>query len=330
MGKKKNTLFAAGLIIYGLIAFVVWYLGPRLEIIEHLADKGASWYYWKLPEPNILSRLSVWTGYILHQVTIWILAFFAIKSREKEKREKAVTWIFIFNILFVILHLIQTHLFYDGLAQDVPIWSSQFSVIIMLAILLFMLEGRRGLFFGKRVGIKEELRKPVRKWHGIYISWALIYTFWFHPMEGSYGLLAGFIYMFLLFIQTSMVHKPVHRNTAWIALLESFVALHAFAIAIYKGQGIWPMFVSGFLFMTFMTYQYGIKLPSWLYKFNWALYVILVAVLYYFRGYDKLYEISFIPAALYGGAIVLWLLMFVLSRVFPSAFLNGNKEDVRI
>ncbi|MEM5947202.1 hypothetical protein WKV44_01470 [Spirochaetia bacterium 38H-sp] len=327
---KENKFFIAGFVIYGVIAFIVWFLGSRLESIEHLSDKGASWYYWQLPEPGLISRISAWTGYTLHQLSIWVLAFFAIKADQKEKKEKVVKWIFISNIFFVILHLIQTHLFYDGLAQDVPIWSSQYSVIIMLIILLFMLEGRRGLFFGKKIGIKDKLRKPVRKWHGIYISWALVYTFWFHPMEGSYGLLAGFIYMFLLFIQTSMVGKPIHTSTTWVALLETFVALHAFAIATYKGQEIWPMFVTGFLFMAVMTYQYGIKLPSWVYKLNWIVYIALVAVLYYQRGYSKLYEVSFIPVALYGGALGLWFLMFILSKIFPSAFDNINDRGERI
>lgn len=327
MQKKENKFFITGLIIYAVIALAIWLLGYRLETIEHLPDKGAAWYYWKLPEPVLISRISAWTGYALHQITIWILAFISIKTKSAEKRQKAIKWIFISNIFFVVLHLIQTHLFYDGLAQDVPVWSSQFSVIIMLVILLFMLEGRRGLFFGKKIGLKEELRKPLKKWHGIYISWALVYTFWFHPMEGSYGLLAGFIYMFLLFMQTSMAGNRIHTNLAWVALLETFVALHAFAIAVYKGQEIWPMFVTGFLFMAVMTYQYGLKLPSWVYKLNWVLYIILAAVLYYFRGYNKLYEISFIPVALYGGFFVLWLLMLLLSKIFPRAFYSDNKQE---
>lgn len=44
------------------------------------------------------------------------------------------------------LHLVQTWLWYDGLAQDVPIWSSQGSVIVMLVLILFLEMPRRGLW----------------------------------------------------------------------------------------------------------------------------------------------------------------------------------------
>ncbi len=43
-------------------------------------------------------------------------------------------------------HLVQTWLWYDGLAQDVPIWSSQGSVIVMLVLILFLETPRRGLW----------------------------------------------------------------------------------------------------------------------------------------------------------------------------------------
>jgi hypothetical protein len=282
----------------------------NLDNIPHLEDKGASWYYWKLPEPTILPRITSWGGYLLHQFTVWFLAFTALKK--PEKRKKALNWLYISNIFFVLLHFIQTHLFYDGIAQDVPIWTSQYSVIVMLVILLFMLEEKRGLFFGKKIGINKEYINNVKKWHGIYISWAIIYTFWFHPMEGDIGLLLGFIYMFLLFIQLSMVFTPIHTNIYWITLLESFVAIHALAIALQKNQEIWPMFLIGFLFMFVMTYQYGLKLKKSFYLINWLLYIILVTSLYYFRGFNRLYELSFIPTALYGGVFLLLVFYKIL------------------
>ena len=51
------------------------------------------------------------------------------------------------------LHLVQTWLFYDGLAQDVPEWTSQWSVIVLLAAVLMMENQRRGLVFGRPLGI---------------------------------------------------------------------------------------------------------------------------------------------------------------------------------
>ena len=58
---------------------------------------------------------------------------------------------FTWNLIFMFLHLVETHLLFDGLAQDVPIWTSQGSVILMLVFVLIIENRRRGLFLGKRV-----------------------------------------------------------------------------------------------------------------------------------------------------------------------------------
>ena len=50
----------------------------------------------------------------------------------------------------------QTHIWYDGLAQDVPIWTSQFSVIIMLVIIL--LASLYPAWQASRIRPAEELR----------------------------------------------------------------------------------------------------------------------------------------------------------------------------
>ena len=200
-------------------------------------------------------------------------------------------------------------LFYDGLAQDVPIWSSQYSVIGMLVIILLLLMPRRGLFWGKLKRLPQNVHGFLRKYHGLYISWALVYTFWFHPMEGNYGILLGFLYMFLLFIQMSLFNTSLHTNIYWITLLEIFVALHGTAIAIMNGQSIWPMFLFGFLFMFVFTQMHGFKLPSWAKIILLVVYLGGFAASYYFRGLGKIYELSFIPVTLYGVAGILILLI---------------------
>jgi hypothetical protein len=48
------------------------------------------------------------------------------------------------NLGFIVLHMLQTQIFYDGLAQDVSIYSSQGSVILLLVVVLAM-ENRRAL-----------------------------------------------------------------------------------------------------------------------------------------------------------------------------------------
>lgn len=45
----------------------------------------------------------------------------------------------------------------------------------------------------------------VRRYHGYLFSWALIYTFWYHPMKNTFGHLASFFYMFALLSQSVLL-----------------------------------------------------------------------------------------------------------------------------
>ena len=110
----------------------------------------------------------------------------------------------------------QTQVFYDGLAQDVSIYSSQGSVILLLVVVLLMENRRRGLVFAKPAPIKRDGRADfARKYHGYLFSWAAIYTFWYHPMLNTPGHLVGFFYMFLLLLQGSLFLTRAHINRVW-------------------------------------------------------------------------------------------------------------------
>ena len=100
--------------------------------------------------------------------------------------------------LFHIVHLVQTHTTYDATAKDVAIQSSQASVIMMLVFVMCIEYKNRGMFCGwpnaesndwlaQRVKLSELPFHYVRKYHGYAFSWAVIYTFWYHPMENTYG-----------------------------------------------------------------------------------------------------------------------------------------------
>ncbi len=307
-----RVLFLAALATSLALGLLVWALGPRLLSVPHLADKGPSWYYWQLPAPRLWSRLSAWTGYALHQLAAWAVVYLAWRRRRSPSGKRTgllnVAALGV-NLFFVLLHLLQTHLWYDGLAQDVPIWTSQYSVIVMLVIILLMLIPRRGIFWGAKVRVPQRVLGFLREYHGFYIAWALVYTFWFHPMEGVYGLLIGFLYMFFLMIQMSMFDTPLHFSLRWIVFLEVFVGVHGPLIAIMKGQAIWPMFLFGFLFMFVGTQQHGLGLPRWSRWVILGAYLAGAGAAYSVRGLGRLYEIAFIPAALYGGALALGLLL---------------------
>ncbi len=234
---------------------VIRFISPELVKFPHLEDKGASWYFWKLPEATLWGTVTAWGGYLLHQVAVIV---FIIKGRKKNLKPLFNTQFLLLNLFFVILHIVQTHIFYDGIAQQVPVWSSQYSVILMLSITIILLMPRRGFILGRFKKVDNSVYNFFRKYHGIYISWALVYTFWFHPTEGNVAILLGFFYMFLLFIHMSFIKTRVHSNIKWITVLETFVTIHGVGIALMNSQAIWPMFLTGFLFMFVYTYMYGL------------------------------------------------------------------------
>lgn len=309
---RLSRLFIGALVAFGAVAIAQIALNPGL--VERFyplpEDQGSTWYYWQLANPTAATGLSYWIGYAVHQIVVFVLL---LSGRRISARPGEATR---FNLLvlgtnlgFVLLHLAQTQIWYDGLAQDVPIWTSQGSVIVMLVLILFLEMPRRGLFFGTWKRVPTHTYRFVQRWHGIYISWAIIYTFWFHPMEGNWGLLSGFIYMYLLFIQLSLFRTGLHMHRGWIVLLEAGVIIHATLITIYKANPIWPMFLFGFLAMLSFTQVYAFRNRKGLWIGALLLYLGGVIGIYAFlRGFNHLYELTFIPVALYGGTIGLWLL----------------------
>lgn len=155
----------------------------------HLPDQGAAWYYWKLAQPTFWSRVTAWGFYLLHQVTVWGLIYFAqTRVRRYSTGLHPVNIATLAaNAFFILLHFVQTHIWYDGLAQDVSIFSSQGSVIVLLVWVLVMENSRRGMSFGKKVPIGKEIIRAARKYHGYFFAWVAIYTFWYHPMENTSG-----------------------------------------------------------------------------------------------------------------------------------------------
>jgi hypothetical protein len=312
--------FAGAIIASTALTALIAALGPSLASVPHLPDKGAAWYFWQtIPDTRtFLSRATPWIGYLLHQAVMWAIVILMMREKPHPGRLSRLNVAALAaNGAFILLHILQTHLWYDGLAQDVPVWSSQYSVIVMLVIILYGMAPQRGLFLGRKIAWKPGALRWSGKWHGLYISWALVYTFWFHPTVGEFGLLVGFFYMFLLLTQLSFANTEVHFSRAWIAVLELLVGLHGPLIAIQKaitGQdagavglafagpgGIWIMFASGFLFMFAFTGQYSFRMPRWGRALVFILYAALVAGLYSQRGFGRIYEVSFIPVALYGG-----------------------------
>ncbi len=288
-------LWAFGVLFAFVFTFLIWTLGPYLK---HFTDtfilrNDLWWYYWKLPVRNFWGMFIVWAMYLGHQFSIWITIYYAKNNRNGFR--SASVWglpkyslvALVINVIFVFLHLIQTHLWFDGLAQDTPILTSQGSVIVMLAVVLILENPRRGLLVGHRAGkpFTSQVVGFFRRAHMYIFAWALVYTFWFHPMATDPQLLSGFFYMFLLFTQVTLAWTWIHLNKTWIILLESYVAIHAVVVAFYNtaffgGPEMWPMFFSGFAFMFVFTCMYAFKVDRKIYWPVTLLYIGFLTWLY--------------------------------------------------
>jgi hypothetical protein len=300
-------------VLWGGIAFslafsaLIWWAGERLAAVPHLPDTGPAWYYWKLPAPTFWSRATAWGFYLLHQLTIWGLIYYAQRSRPRY-----TTGLHKFNIaalaasaFFISLHFVQTHLWYDGLAQDVSVFSSQGSVIVLLVWVLLMENNRRGLFFGKKLPLKQTIIRFARKYHGYFFAWATIYTFWYHPMEPTSGHVIGFFYMFLLLLQGSLFFTRIHTNRYWTFFQEAIVLIHGALVAVMQGNGMWPMFAFGFGGMLVITQMHGLGLRRWA---KWAIliaYIAAAVAVYGVRDLAMIHQITWIPIIEYLGVILL-------------------------
>src|SRR5512136_898515 len=296
-----------GLIFSATFTALIWWTAQRLAGVPHLPDLGAAWYYWKLPQATFWSRASAWGLYALHQITMWSLIYYA---QTRVKRYVAglhpVNIVALgANALFIVLHLVQTQVWYDGLAQDVSIFSSQGSVILMLVAILVMENQRRGMFFGKRAPIGKEIVRFVRKYHGYLFSWAAVYTFWYHPMENTSGHLIGFLYMFFLLLQGSLFFTRIHTNRWWTLVQEVTVLFHGTLVAVLQGNGLWPMFAFGFGGLFVITQMHGLGLSRPAKFIILGLYVGAALLVYSGRGWGNLNEIVRIPIIEYLAALVM-------------------------
>lgn len=262
--------------MWGGIAFsflfvcLIYFAKSFLPVVDFAEDTGASHYFWKLPDPDAMTRLVAWISYLAHQGFMWFLIRKAQKDELSYKSglHRLNVIALAGNVCFVIWHLFQTVFWYDGLAQDVSIWSSQWSVIIMLVLILHMENQRRGVFFGKKIKFLSETGRFVRKYHGYIFSWAIVYTFWFHPMENTSGHLIGFFYMFMLMVQSSLFFTRAHTNRYWTFTLEILVLFHGTLVAMNQGNGMWPMFFFGFAGLFIITQMHGLgltRLQRWIF-----------------------------------------------------------------
>lgn len=305
-----STALWSGIVFSFLFTALIWFAGHWLSHGALTPDRPGFWYEWQLVEPSFWTRATAWGGYLLHQVTLWGLIWYAQQVRPTYSRS-----LHGFNVLalcanafFITLHFAQTWFWFDGLAQDVHEATAQWSVIIVLIGVLVMENQRRGIVFGYRSGFMTEAGQVVRRYHGYYFAWAIVYTFWYHPMVNTGGHLVGFFYMFLLLLQGSLFFTRMHVNRYWTIVLELSVVAHGVLVAWFQAHA-WQMFLTGFLGIFVLTQMHGLGLSrAWRWVIGIA-YIGLVAAVYGPHGFSRVFEIALIPATELGGAVVLSLLV---------------------
>jgi hypothetical protein len=324
MAATDNKIDSSKALWYGIafsfaFVFLIWASGAYWLDPGAFADPKPGikmWYHWQLSEPTIWTKISAWLFYLGHQCSIWYLIWRA--QTGKLRYTNSLHWENIAalgaNAFFITLHLLQTHVWYDGLAGDTPEWTSQASVIVVLLAMLLMENQRRGLAFGVKAPFLKDAGRTVRKYHGYYFSWAIIYTFWYHPMDFTSGHLLGFVYMFLLLLQSSLFFTRMHVNPYWTIVQELSVVIHAVIVAIMNTEG-WPRFLTGFLGLFVITQMHGLGLSR---ATRWVIglaYIGLLAVVYSRPGTNHVIEAMMIPAFELVAVFILSFLVWIISRL---------------
>lgn len=315
-----------GLIFSAVLSLAILLLGARQIGLELEPDPGvgAIHYDWQLANPNVWSQITIWGGCLLHLLAIWGVTYYAQKNTRQYKRELRPFnyWALGINAVFCLLHYVQTAVFYDSIAQYIPSWTAQAAVIVMLVVILALENERRGLFFGRKAPLKAEFIRWLKDYHGYVFSFAIIYTFWYHPMVPTPGHIFGFFYTMLVLVQGSLMFTRMHNAPRWKFLLEILVLPHAAWIAYFQGVNILWMFLFGFAGLFIVTQMHGLNLKRWLRWTFYTAFLALVIVVYFFvRQPSQINEVIRIPMIEYLSVFAIygvWLLVtWIAGRIKP-------------
>lgn len=315
---------------------LIFVMAPYSEGVNIGPDRGNFWYYWQRADATVWTRLAAWVPYCAHQLAIWLLI-----ARARRARPRYVWGLHRFNLyalavngFFVILHVFQTQLTYDGLAQDVHEATAMGSVVLMLLLILLMENRRRGMFFGYRAPLIDTAGDAVRRYHGYYFSWAIIYTFWYHPVEMTPGHIAGFAYMNLLILQSSLFFTRYHTHRWWTMFLEALFVIHGALVAwfIMSRQQVGPfaMFLFGGVAVFLITQLHGLGLSA---RSKWGSALTLLAIMggFYAVFPGTLLGIARLPLILYTGTFlmagVVWVLLLIGKALRPPTGATPHRSS---
>ena len=173
-------------------------------------------------------------------------------------------------------------------------------MIMMLFVIIALENRRRGMFFGKKLNFSTEFYGWLRRYHGYAFSFAVIFTFWFHPMVPTFGHIFGFLHVIRVMLQGSLMFTRAQLDRKWNFLLELIGLPHAALIALGQGTGIVYMFLFGFLTIFIVTQMHGLGLKAWVNYLFGAGYLLSILFTYLvLRAPYQANEIIRIPAIEY-------------------------------
>src|SRR5690349_16706771 len=137
---RPNYLPLSGVLIAAAFTVIIAATSANLSGFQIVGPTVPFAYPWRLVEPTAISRLAVWTGYLLHNLIVWAIIYLA--KREHPTYTNDLRWfnraMLITNAVFITFHIVQSQMWYDGLAQDVPEITSFGSVALMLMVILIL------------------------------------------------------------------------------------------------------------------------------------------------------------------------------------------------
>ncbi len=113
-------------------------------------------------------------------------------------------------------------------------------------------------------------------------------------------------------LQGSLFLTRLHVNKWWMLAQEVTVLFHGTLVAIYQGNGIWPMFLFGFAGIFVITQMHGLGWSRLTRGLVLALYVAGVLVVYSQQGWAQLNEIVRIP-------VIDYVLVFVIAGILSGS-----------
>ena len=137
-------------------------------------------YQFARADPTWFTVLAPWLCYFLHQIPhLFIILYMIPRSPAYSSEWRWWNWyLFYLNVFALCLKYLQTNISYDGLAAHLPLAFGIGTVAGFLSCVYTMMIPTRGLIFGcgKRIPRLNEAARFVRKWHGAYISFAIVTT----------------------------------------------------------------------------------------------------------------------------------------------------------